>query len=92
MLQKKDLLNKTTQYLRQAFKILIFMGGLVVIVIVCYVGYLMIDDKACCLSEGYGVWDADKRECRQDCLTWREDIGCVPITKENITKKEKGLL
>ncbi len=92
MLQKKDLAKKITQYLQKFFKILTFMGGLAVIVIVCYVGYLMIDDKALCLSEGHGVWDADRRECRQDCLTWREDIGCVPITKENIIKKEKGLL
>ena len=92
MLQKKDLLNKITQYLRQALKVLTFIVGMVVIVVICYAGYLMLDDKAWCLSEGHGVWDADKRECRQDCLTWREDIGCVPITKENITKKEKELL
>ena len=82
MPQKKDLLNKTTQYLRQAFKVLTFIVGMVVIAIICYAGYLMMDDKAWCLSEGHGVWDADKRECRQG----------VPITKENITKKEKGLL
>ena len=85
-------LSKITQYLRQAFKVLTFIVGMVVIVVICYDGYLMMDDKAWCLSEGDGVWDADKRECRQDCLTWREDIGCVPITQENITKKEKGLL
>ena len=85
-------LNETTQYLRKTFKILTFIIGLVVITIICYAGYLMIDDKAQCLSEGQGVWDADRRECRQECLTWREDIGCVPITKENIIKKEKGLL
>ena len=92
MPQKKDLAKKITQYLRQAFKVLTFLVGLVVIVIICYAGYLMMDDKAWCLSEGHGVWDADRRECRQDCLTWREDIGCVPLTKKNITKKEKGLL
>ena len=60
-------LSKITQYLRQAFKVLTFIVGMVVIVVICYAGYLMMDDKAWCLSEGDGVWDADKRECRQDC-------------------------
>lgn len=88
--------KKMAQYLRQTFKAINFIIGLIVLgAIFCilgYVFYLMTDDKGHCLSEGHGVWDADRQECRQDCLTWRKDIGCIPITEENIIKKEKGLL
>ena len=85
-------LNKILLYLRKLFKLLFLIVGWFVIAIICCAVYLATDEKGWCLSEGHGVWDADRRECRQDCLTWREDIGCVPITEENIIKKEKGLL
>ncbi len=85
-------LNKISQYLRKTLKGLFLIVGWFIIAIICYAVYLAMDEKGRCLSEGHGVWDADRRECRQDCLTWREDIGCVPITKENIIKKEKGVL
>ena len=45
-----------------------------------------------CLDSGRGVWDYNRHECRQDCLTWNKDVGCVPITEENINEKSKGLL
>ncbi len=45
MLQKKDLAKKTTQYLQKSFKVLTFIVGLVVIVVICYAGYLMMDAK-----------------------------------------------
>lgn len=86
-------LKKITQYLLKAIKMASLVIGLAIIAIICYIiGYLLTDEEGWCLSEGHGVWDADRQECRQDCLTWRKDIGCVPITEDNIRKKEKGLL
>ena len=46
--------------------------------------------KMVCLDGGE-IYDPEQKICRSDCLTWDEKIGCVPITKENILKKQKGL-
>ena len=54
--------------------------------------YLAFDDKGHCLSEEGGVWDDNQKICRQDCLTWNKKDGCIPITEENIKKKEQGKL
>ena len=31
-----------------------------------------------CLDGG-GVWDGMEKRCRDDCLTWNETEGCVPL-------------
>lgn len=85
-------LQKILRYLWNFFRSICFIIGLGTIVGLGYIVFLLMDNEGRCLSEGYGVWDADKHECRQDCLTWRKDLGCVPITEENIRKKEKGKL
>ena len=33
--------------------------------------------ESICADNGY-VWDEDRQECRDDCLTWNEKEGCVP--------------
>ena len=60
------------------------------IIIICVFGYLLFDEKANCLDLGK-IYDPEQKICRDDCLTWDEKIGCVPITEENIRRKEKGL-
>lgn len=77
-------------------KICTFAGFMVVTL--CLFGslYLFIIDSDfldidVCLDAGK-VWDYEQKICRDDCLTWNDKIGCVPITKENIEKKAKGLL
>ncbi len=60
------------------------------IIIICVFGYLLFDEKANCLDLGK-IYDSEQKICRDDCLTWDEKIGCVPITEENIRRKEKGL-
>ena len=47
--------------------------------------------KMGCLDIGQ-IYDPVQKKCRSDCLTWDDEIGCIPITQENIEKKEKGLL
>ena len=37
------------------------------------------------------LYDPIQKVCRDDCLTWNNEIGCVPITEENIENKAKGL-
>ena len=58
------------------------------ILVVCIVGYLWFDDQMFCLDIGK-IYDPIQKICRDDCLTWNDEIGCVPITKENIEKKAK---
>ena len=77
-------------------KVCTFIGFM--LVTLCLIGgiYLFVTDSDflavdSCLDAGK-VWDYEQKICRDVCLTWNEKIGCVPITKENIEKKAKGLL
>jgi len=53
--------------------------------------YYLFDNEGNCLDRGK-IYDPVQKICRDDCLTWNEKIGCVPITEENRNKKSKGLL
>lgn len=46
----------------------------------------LIHDSIACLEAEKGVWDYTLNICRQDCLTWDKELGCIPVTKENISK------
>ena len=45
-----------------------------------------IKDSINCSAIEHGTWDYTLNICRQDCLTWDKELGCVPVTKENISK------
>lgn len=71
-----------------------FWGGIIVffaVLVLMAAFVLSSDDKAYCLDLGK-VYDPIKKICRSDCLTWNEEIGCVPITDENREKKARGEL
>ncbi len=44
--------------------------------------YLLTDRAGQCISEEHGVWDAEQKICRHDCLKWNKEDGCVPLEKE----------
>lgn len=51
--------------------------------IILYLSYILFfDDAGWCISSGHGVWDAEQKICRDDCLTWSKETGCVPIQKK----------
>ena len=75
-------------YMYQIIKTICAIIG---VLIICGLCYLWFDDKMFCLDIGK-IYDPVQKICRDDCLTWNDKIGCVPITKENIEKKAKGLL
>lgn len=87
---------KNINYKKFFLVIAIVLGIIILFPIIMAIGYivyiLFFDDVGWCLSEGHGVWDADLKVCRQDCLTWTEQSGCVAITEENIRLKEQGLI
>ncbi len=72
------------------YQIIKFICAIIGILAVCVLGYLWFDDKMFCLDIGK-IYDPIQKVCRDDCLTWNNEIGCVPITEENIEKKAKGL-
>lgn len=76
--------------MKAILKILWNLLAVIVMIIICVFGYLFFDEKANCLDLGK-IYDPEQKICRDDCLTWDEKIGCVPITEENIRRKEKGL-
>lgn len=59
-------------------------------VTICIFCYFLFDKKAGCLDLGK-IYDPEQNICREDCLTWDAKLGCVPVTPENVRKKEKGL-
>ncbi|MBQ9034886.1 MAG: hypothetical protein IJ099_02865 [Alphaproteobacteria bacterium] len=65
--------------------------GITGVLVICGLCYLWFDDEMSCLDIGE-IYDPVQKICRDDCLTWNDEIGCVPITKENIEKKVKRLL
>lgn len=67
-----------------------FLISLIIIgiLIICLILFLISDDKVYCLDIGK-IYDPVNKICRDDCLTWDDKIGCVPITEENIKKKTK---
>ena len=44
--------------------------------------FLIFDEKGRCLDAGK-VYDPEQKICRDDCLTWDDKLGCIPITLEN---------
>lgn len=78
--------------LRHIFLVFFSIGIMLFIGIISSILFLMFDREGYCLSEEGGVWDDNQKICRQDCLTWNKKDGCIPITEENIRKKEQGEL
>ncbi len=72
-------------------KFLLIVGIAIVCTIIGVIVFLWFDDEMYCLDIGK-IYDPEQKICRDDCLTWNKIEGCVPITRENIEKKSKGLL
>ena len=84
----KNIKKKTI--LKIFLKILINIFAIIGILTISIFCYLIFDEKARCLDLKQ-IYDPEQKICRSDCLTWDKQIGCVPLTQENIEKKEKGL-
>lgn len=71
-------------------KILKFIFWLIFIGLIGAYCFFELDMKMVCLDGGQ-IYDPIQKKCRSDCLTWDDEVGCVPITEENIYRKVKGL-
>ena len=72
-------------------KIIKYIFWLYIVIWIGFFCFFGSDMKMGCLDIGQ-IYDPVQKKCRSDCLTWDDEIGCIPITQENIEKKEKGLL
>jgi len=77
------------QVVKIFFKIIWNIFALVGLAVISIVFYYLFDNKAHCLDIGQ-IYDPVQKICRDDCLTWNDKEGCVPIIKENIKKKEQS--
>ena len=68
--------------------LIITVIGIILFGVLCFMWF---DKEAYCLDTGK-IFDPVQKICRDDCLTWDKKYGCVPITEENIEKKQKNLL
>jgi len=71
-------------------KILKYISWLVVLGLIGVYCFFELDMEMVCLDAGQ-IYDPIQEKCRNDCLTWDEKTGCVPITEDNRNRKEKGL-
>ncbi len=78
--------KKIFQYLFLLLRNLCLIIGVLSIIFLVFIS----DDKANCLDRKK-IYDPIQKICRDDCLTWDDKIGCVPITDENREKKAKGI-
>jgi hypothetical protein len=79
----KNIKNFTRIIFKFYLNVCTFIGF--VFMTLCLVGsiYLFITDSDflaidSCIDAGK-VWDYEQRVCRDDCLTWNETEGCVPL-------------
>lgn len=49
--------------------------------------YLFTDEQGTCKDMG-GVWDDNEKRCRNDCLEWNKEYGCILLTPAQIRKME----
>ncbi len=49
--------------------------------------FFWFDNAGFCTSNG-GVWDGNEHRCRDDCLVWQKEFGCIQLTKEQSQKFE----
>lgn len=68
---------------------LIYVLGLILLGVSLF-GFIMINiidphwlSIDSCLDDGK-VWDYEQNICRDDCLTWQEEFGCIKLTKKQI--------
>lgn len=59
-------------------KYLKFIFLVIFILILSAFLYLFFDKQGTCVSDGK-VWDSSENRCRDDCLSWNEEQGCIPL-------------
>lgn len=72
-------------------RVFYFATVLIVLAVIGFARYLFFDKQAYCLDIGK-IYDPVQKICRDDCLSWNNQTGCVPITDENRQKKAAGEL
>ena len=77
-----NLLKKGLKVILIAFAaMIVFILGLWAIVWIGDItGLIVFDESSSCADDGK-VWDEDRQECRDDCWTWTERVGCVPLSE-----------
>lgn len=78
--------KKILHYISHIFWFFIYIGAAIYIAIFLY---FILDVKGSCASDG-DVWDSDENRCRDDCLTWHQNYGCIKLTPEQMQLFDKS--
>ena len=80
-----DLLMKFTKpIIKSIYRVVlsvVFVGAVLLAGLFIYDPYFLAEDA--CLDSGQ-VWDASEKRCREDCLKWNEDYGCIKLTSDQV--------
>lgn len=75
----KVFFSSSAKVLKRISSILaVIILGFVVLFVLYKTGLIEYDARETCIDDGK-VWDGDLQKCRDDCLTWNEKNGCVPL-------------
>lgn len=97
LLQKEENMNikkilKTVEYETKSFLAGIRKGHSIWFSLMpfglIFIMFFVFDDIGDCASSGK-VWDYDKDYCRDDCLLWNKNIGCVELSQEMLNQLSK---
>lgn len=56
--------------------------------VLIFIMFFVFDDIGDCASSGK-VWDYNQDYCRDDCLLWIKDLGCVELSQEMLNQLNK---
>ena len=61
--------------------VLAILSSIVIIFFLIISGYWLAEDS--CLDDGL-VWDRKAHRCRDDCLKWDPEYGCIQLTPDQV--------
>ena len=74
-----NLLKSTVRFIYVLSLMIAALGGFIIVCVFIKNPYFLAVDT--CIDAG-NVWDDDEKRCRDDCLKWNRDYGCIQITEE----------
>lgn len=81
MINIKNLIHHVFNlYIWLGIALLVVLAGVLIGVFIKNPYWLAIDS---CLDMG-NVWDDSEKRCRDDCLTWNKEFGCIELTAEQV--------
>ncbi len=71
------LLSMCREVRKKSYIVFAICFGLCVLISFFLPSYSVSDEMDYCLDIAHGVWDSEQGRCRQDCIKWTHEKGCI---------------